>query len=455
MTFALGASASYLLGAATNATITLTDAVLPAAPTNAFIGAVSESSLDPANWSLGVVPDSGHVVVFSPEYAQRQLDWLPGSAAVVAEWRQPHAFPAADYRVLFHTTPATPLNIAGDCLLNGGYWINEGPSNAPVHAVAVNIGGDLTIGAGAQINAGNGGVNQANGKPRGHYLAGPGYWPSSGEAGTGSSYGGEGATNDITYGSVLNPLSHGSSGRGDNDGFSGGGLILLNVGGTTTLDGAIHATGFGYPGSGRGASTGGSINLATARLLGNGLIAANGGQDTGYGSGSGGRVRVKLTDPAATIDAFAGAITAFGRGGDLDTAGSAAGTLAIQTATDTALTGLVVVDNLQVGDAPDGRAMCTHLPPRQDTDARFTGTTWLLRNHASVRLTKDVRVAGLIVEGTAARLFTEGRTATVRAFVVDGEAQACGVYTAADHPALIFGTGAVVVEPELTVIIVR
>ena len=36
---------------------------------------------------------------------------------------------------------------------------------------------------------------------------------------------------------------------------------------------------------------------------------------------------------------------AFGRGGDLDTAGSAAGTLAIQTATDTALTGLVVVDN--------------------------------------------------------------------------------------------------------------
>ena len=457
VTFALGASASYLLGAATNATITLTDAVLPAAPTNAFLGAVSESSLDPANWSLGVVPTSEHIVVFSPEYAQRELDWLPGSASVVAGWEQPYAFTPADMRVRFHTTPASPLTIAGDCVLNGGYWIHEGPSNAPVRAIAVNIGGDLTVGAGAQINAGNGGVNQANGKPRGYFLAGPGYLPSSGATGTGSSYGGEGATNDVTYGSVLNPLSYGSSGRGDNNGFAGGGLIVLNVNGTTTLNGAIYSRGFGYIGSGRGASTGGSINLTTAKLVGGGTMCVRGGLDEGYGSGSGGRIRVKLTDAASAIGDFAGTATAYGNGANAGALGSAAGTVAWQTAADTALSGLVVVDNNAYADTTNTppRAMCTHLPPRQDTDARFTGTTWTLRRFASVRLTKDVRLAGLAVEGEDARIFTEGRTATVRAFVLDGVPQVCGVYTAADLPDLLFGGGAVVVEPELTMILVR
>jgi hypothetical protein len=191
-----------MLSASNGVSILLTDAVLPSAPTNAFPGAVSESSATAANWSHGVAPTSEHIVVFfSPEYAQRELDWVAGSTDTVAGWRQPYAFLTADTRVMFYTTPATPLTITGDCLLNGGYWVHEGPSATPMTAVAVNIGGDLTVGAGAQINVG------------------------------------------------------------------------------------IYARGFGYIGSGRGASAGGSINLTTAELPGNGAMSVDGGLDEGYGSG--------------------------------------------------------------------------------------------------------------------------------------------------------------------------
>lgn len=439
VTFSAGTSPSYLLASSNSVSILLRDAVLPSAPTNAFLGAVSESSANAANWSLGVVPDATHIIVFSPEYAQRELDWVAGTTSVVAGWMQPYAFPKADYRALFHTTPAAPLTITGDCVLNGGYWVHEGPVATPTTAVAVNIGGNLTVGAGAQINAGNGGVNQPNGMARGYYLAGPGYLPSAGNAGTGSSYGGEGATNDVTYGSVLNPMSYGSSGRGDNMYFSGAGLIVLNVAGTTTLGGSILANGFGYTGSGRGGSTGGSINLTTARLLGGGSLQAIGGWDGGYGSGSGGRIRVKLTGATAAFSDFTGSMTARGNPGNTGTPGSAAGTITRQTAADTALSATVIVDNNAYGDSTNtpSRAMCTHLPPRTQTDASFTDTSWVLRNYASVRLTRDTWIKALTVEGTTPRLFTENYTVTTRDFVVNGVAARAGTYRAADYPALL------------------
>ena len=454
VTFTLGSSPSYLLADSNTVSILLVDAVFPSAPTNAFLGKVSESSLDPENWSLGVVPTAGHIVVFSPEYAQNQLDWVVGSPSTVAAWMQPYAFPTADYRVLFHTTPSEPLTITGDCLLNGGYWVHEGPSNSPVCAVAVNIGGNLTIGSGAQINAGNGGVNQVNGRTRGFYLAGPGYLPSSGDAGTGSSYGGEGATNDVTYGSLLNPLAYGSSGRGDNTYYSGGGLIFLTVAGNTTLNGGIYAKGFGYAVSGRGASTGGSVNLTTAALLGSGAISVDGGTDTYYGSGSGGRIRVKLTDNAASFGNFTGTLTAYGNAG---TPGSAAGTITCQTAADGALSGTVIVDNNQYSDSTNtpSRAMCTHLPPKQDTDSSFAETSWVMRRYASLRITKNVIVKSLRVESTTSRIFLDGNTVMTKELVVNGVTAKVGSYTAVDYPSILNGSGSVVVQSLGTVLMVR
>jgi hypothetical protein len=447
-------SSQYLAPTNGTATVTLLDAALPSFPTNAFMGTVSTDSTVAGNWSLGVVPAASHVIVFSPEYAQRQLSWNAETASTVAGWRQPYAFNEASYAVTFDTTPATPLTITGDCVLNGGYWIHTGPSATPTSAVAVNIQGDLTIGPGAQINAGNSVLNQANGARRGYYLAGPGYLPSAGDMGTGSSFGGEGATNDVTYGSILNPLGYGSSGRGDGPTFAGGGLIVLNVSGTTTLNGSILSQGFGYTGTGRGASTGGTINLTTGSLLGNGTISADGGRDLNYGSGSGGRIRVKLTDVGASFDDFTGALTAYGNSG---IPGSAAGTVSLQTAADSSNSAVVVVDNTQFSDMTNApfRAMCTHLPPKTQTDASFAGTSWVLRNYASVRFTSSAKVNALSVEGTTPRVFTETYTVTTKQFTVNGAAAAPGTYTAASYPGLLFGSGAVVVEARGTVVLVR
>ncbi len=448
----LQTSPNYLATTNASVTVTLLDAVLPSYPTNAFIGSVSQDSADPANWSLGVVPAASHIIVFSPEFARNQLSWSPGTTNVVAGWLQAYPFPTADYRVLFHTTPEEPLTITGDCVLNGGYWIHDGPSTTPSAAVAVSVQGNLTVGAGAQINAGNGGVNQVNGGARGYYLAGPGYLPSAGDAGTGSSFGGEGSTNAVTYGSILNPLSYGSSGRGDNAFFAGGGLVVLNVSGTTTLNGSLLSKGFGYTGTGRSASTGGTINLTTGRLLGNGMIGVDGGLDANYGSGSGGRIRVKLTDVGASFADFTGSMTAYGNAG---VPGSAAGTITLQTAADSAATARVIVDNARFSDSTNtpSRAMCTHLPPKEQTDASFAGTSWVLRDYASVRLTRDVLVNSLSVEGTTPRLFTETYTVTTKEFRVNGVALRGGTYTSADYPGLLHGSGAVVVAVRGSVVL--
>lgn len=452
--FTLGTSTSYLAPTQGVATVTLLNAVLPTYPTNAWLGAVSEDGTVAANWALGVVPAASHIIVFSPEYARRSLFWNVGMTSVVAGWLQPYAFADETRRVLFFTTPAAPLTIAGDCVLQGGAWVHDGPSATPTKAVAVNVQGNLTVGAAALIGAGSGVANVITAYARGYNAAGPGYVPSAGDQGTGSSYGGEGATNDVTYGSVLNPLSYGSSGRGDNAQFSGAGLIVLNVSGTTTLAGSILARGFGYTGTGRGASTGGSINLTTGDLLGNGTIGADGGRDLNYGSGSGGRIRVKLTSPGAVFSSFTGAITAHGNTGY---PGSAAGTIALQTAADSAASALVVVDNAQFSDSTNApyRAMCTHLPPKTQTDTSFAETSWRLRNYAAVRLTGNAKIASLSVEGTTPRLFTESYTLTTKEFVVNGDSAPAGTYTSGDYPALLFGNGAVVVVAQGTVVLVR
>jgi hypothetical protein len=454
----LTTNVSYLLPETSSVSIQLVNATFPSAPTNAWTGALSSDSTDVGNWSLGSLPDGNSIVLFSPEYAQRDMNWLPGMTSIVAAWSQPYVFNPANRAVIFYTTPSTPLTINGNCSLLGGHWTHVGPSTTPSNAVAVHVAGTLTVGPDAQIQAGNGALNQANERGKGYAFSlvgggsGPGYL-----YGTGSSFGGEGGTNTVTYGSILNPLSYGSSGYGDNAGFSGAGLIVLTVAGTTTLNGSIQSTGFGYPGSGRGASTGGSINLTTASLLGTGAIRANGGSDTLWGSGSGGRIRVKLTDSGATFSSFAGALSAYGNSGNTVTnlPGSAAGTIALQTASDSATAASVIVDNNQYVDGTDGRVMATPLPPKQDTDASFKDTSWVLKRYGTLRVTQDLKIAALTVEGTTPRLFIDGFTLTVKALTVNGEAKKAGVYTAATLPAgMLTGNGTILVGALPTVIMI-
>ena len=201
-------------------------------------------------------------------------------------------------------------------------------TNATVYSHRANllIAADLVVAAGGAIDV------TAAGYMKGY---GPGA-TAGGTAGrrSGGSHGGKGAqsTNGTrtdpgeTYGSIIAPTNLGSGGAGyDGSGSlttSGGGAVLLTVGGVTRVYGLIAANGtngFGTAGSG---GSGGSIYLTTSNLIGTGTLQANGGpavSDTG--SGGGGRVAVVLTGStnfdAVVLQAFGGtaASTALTGGG--------------------------------------------------------------------------------------------------------------------------------------------
>lgn len=416
---------------------------------NYFIGAVSSLASVPQNWSRGIVPNATQDVHFSGELTQNNtLVWDPAAPQQIRSFTQS----GANLLTRFQTTPTAPLSILNNATLDAGRWVHDGPAAAPVYALNLVIGGNLIIASGANINAGTGELNLPAGAARG-YLAGPGNQPNSG-----ASFGGEGGGSSITYGSILNPCDYGSGGNGDNTYFAGAGFILLSVKGTTTLDGSLLANGFGYTGAtSSGASSGGTINLTTGTLLGNGAIRANGGKDDNYGPGSGGRIRVKLTQSAAQFTDFTGTIEALGASfsdllglGDRD--GSASGTLTLQTAADDAESARILVT------ANTRRDAATHLPPMQNTDAKLSKTTWHLDDAGTLRLTQNIRVKAIEITQKGAnipRLFLDGHTLTVTDFTCLGAHQPCGTYTAADLPGILIGDGKLIVEFKGTVLIIR
>ena len=458
-------SGAYVPSSAATGMLAIVNAALPPAPTNAFIGASSSLASVPGNWSLGRVPVAGDDILFSTEFSRAPLIWDPLAPTTVASWNQPTV---NTNTVFFETTLNAPLHILGNAVLNGGVWTHTGPSNAPVYAVAVDIDGDLTVGTNAAINVGKeiAGIDPA-GATRGFYRAGPGYLSN-----TGSSYGGAGFTNAVTYGSVINPLSYGSGALGGGGvaallKYAGGGLVRIHVGGTATVSGKIAADGYGYANNGGGGS-GGTLNLEAGKLIGNGAITANGGNDTYFGPGAGGRIRIKLTGVNAFPSDFSGTLTAYGAPGgappgQYDTAGAAAGTIAFGTSDMDAGIATVFVRNHD-----NWRAMTntvyqfvpsTHLPPKLGTDSSFRHTQWVLGDNAKVRLTKNVTVSSVkmlaAVSLNAVRpvMYLDGYSLTVLKLEVNGSSYPVGAYAAEAFPAgWVMGSGSVIVQGEATLI---
>ncbi|MCL1856268.1 MAG: hypothetical protein FWF84_01300, partial [Kiritimatiellaeota bacterium] len=167
---------------------------------------------------------------------------------------------------------------------------------------------NLTVGAGAAINANGkgyaGGSNLAN--PHG---SGPGGgFGQPDNRGQGGSYGGKSGLWDYTYGDPLDPAWPGSGGGTgwplSTGGGSGGGLIRLHVAEHVAVEGAITANGtapngtayYGHTGGG----SGGGILIECATISGSGAIRADAGRgsmglnDSGAG---GGRIAIHY-DPA-------------------------------------------------------------------------------------------------------------------------------------------------------------
>jgi hypothetical protein len=145
--------------------------------------------------------------------------------------------------------------------------------------------GNVTVATNAIISADCLGYAEGNGPGAGPSVSGGGY---GGQGGVGIT--GAGGT---TYGTNSAPDRLGSGGGTSTDeGGSGGGAVILDVGGTLTVNGTISSDGGGGIKKGGGGS-GGCIWLIAEAMSGNGMISANGGNkgtDNYGGGGGGGRI---------------------------------------------------------------------------------------------------------------------------------------------------------------------
>jgi len=146
---------------------------------------------------------------------------------------------------------------------------------------------DLTLESGASINA------DAKGYA---YRSGPGVSVNNG---CGGGYGGIGGTyryyiGGATYGSSNAPVDPGSGGGGL-AAASGGGAIRIQAT-NITVNGLITANGGNDSGSAKGAGSGGGIYITCSTFSGShGIVQANGGiGNSGYGMGGGGGGRIAV-----------------------------------------------------------------------------------------------------------------------------------------------------------------
>jgi hypothetical protein len=195
-------------------------------------------------------------------------------------------------------------------------------SNASILSTAANatpltliVAGDAILDSGTQLTM--------DGKG---YAAdtGPGLGLTSGSAIGGSGhagYGGSGvagltvARGGTTYGSSSSPNTGGSGGRSLSTSIAGpgGGIILLTVGGTLTLDGKISADATLTP-LNYGGGSGGSIWLSIGALKGVGTVSANGASGVSQYGGGGGGGRIALY---CSTNLFAGTVSAHGGSGTI------------------------------------------------------------------------------------------------------------------------------------------
>lgn len=216
-------------------------------------------------------------------------------------------------------------------ILTNGVLTHSANAGAESYKVILSIASNLTIDAGGAINAD--GVGYSNG-----YGPGAAGNAAASYGGVGYVQAGSATVAKPTYGSITAPTNCGSGGK-SGGGLFGGGAILLSVGGTATVNGAISAGG-STNGTQTGGS-GGSVFLTTGALTGTGVIRANGGGVVNQGGGGGGRVAVILTNStsfgAVAMQAYGG------NNGGVGLAG-AAGTVYLEHTGNTPGNGVLLVN---------------------------------------------------------------------------------------------------------------
>lgn len=276
---------------------------------NTWVAKEAGRASDAANWSDGVPGSKETVanrsVLFDGRFSTADCDWdVPtAESAPLASWTQTQGYSGTvTVRTEFPEYPDaafTCLYIAGDLSSDCGrmthpqsiyqtsgtpYSLEEMRGMAH-YRLRVHVGGNLTLGAEASINA--------NSK---------GYWRYGTGFNISGSHGGwrNGAADDslkgncAPYGNPKEPVDIGSCTCVGTDSAGkaapGGGAVYVTVGGTATVNGSMTADGNG---NSSGGSSAGSVYLRAGTVAGSGSIHANGVKPTSdKEAGAGGRVAV-------------------------------------------------------------------------------------------------------------------------------------------------------------------
>ncbi len=411
---------SYVIGVSSVASATLHDVVIPGAPTNIWIGSGS-ASLD-ANWSLGHAPTSEETVLLDG-YSRADMTWDASASPTVAEWLQLGHYTGTVTVDTRYEGAFTELSVTGDVTVNGGAMTHVAHANNTTrqYCLRLDIGGNLAVGPGGAIHADGKGFYATRG-------------PGLAKEQNGGAYGGTGGvynttpTGTNTYGSVLLPVDPGSGGARN---ASAGGAVLVDVAGSTFLDGVLRANG----GSG-GVGSGGSVLLRTATLAGDGLVSANGGSGDSDSAGGGGRVAVYVGDGTGI-----GNVSLVAEGGkssrDNSNRRGGAGTVYLQTAADSAGGGTVRIDS--PSDLALSKYAFTDLPAAWSGTygnydytyaENLSKTTWVIGN-SKLQLQGDVSLWSLSLSDTAT-LVLNGHTLQLSEMSIAGTRIHDGVYTSDD-----------------------
>jgi hypothetical protein len=207
---------------------------------------------------------------------------------------------------------------------------------------------------------------------------------------------------------VLSPTNCGSGAT-----VAGGGVVLLTVGGTATVNGTISANGASVISGSGGA--GGSVWLTAGTLAGSGAIEAKGGPAQIYGDkgdGGGGRLAVILTgsESFGSVTLSAAAVDGSGVNGG-------AGTIYRQTAGQGTGTGVVTIDNNMTASGT------TPIPPMTNAvldELRYASV--IVTNRGAIALTTNDQIQSLTVVSVneLLNLGTSNTVLTVKALNVNG-----------------------------------
>lgn len=238
------------------------------------------------------------------------------------------------------------------------------------------------------------------------------------------------------YDSIFHPRFAGLCGqKGDPASENiGGGAIKLVVSGMLTLNGKADLSGVFTQWNAHGAA-GGSLDITAGSLSGSGSISVDGcyAANEKMMAGPGGRVAVKLTDPAAVFsDYWKSAISAKGADSKTPGMGASAGTIYLQDGSQSDGAGAIIVRNT----GSTAITAPTPIPSAtwgNETATELKGASLSVEKAAIVRIEENLRLREATVAADSnGKIDLNGKTLTVSSLTLGGVKVASGSYKIGD-----------------------